>query len=172
MATFVVLIRGINVGGNNKLPMKSLMPLLTQAGYKDLQYYIQTGNIVLTSDDEPTATLKKIIFEQVNFTPEIITLTSEQFLKAQANCPYNTNDGKLVHYYFCKNSPQVNQAKIDKYLSDNEQYCLINKVLYLHAPDGIGRSKLVANMESCIGTPATARNLNTINKISEMLGLS
>lgn len=52
---------------------------------------------------------------------------------------------------------------------ESEQYQLKDKVFYLHAPDGIGRSRLVANIESCLGVPETGRSLNTINKLAVML---
>ena len=59
--------------------------------------------------------------------------------------------------------------KLNKYIAESEEFTVIGNVFYLHAPKGIGRSKLVANIESCIGQRATGRNLNTVNKISNML---
>jgi uncharacterized protein (DUF1697 family) len=59
---------------------------------------------------------------------------------------------------------------VDKWLSSTETYYVENNVFYLHAQEGIGRSKVVANIESCLGQPATGRNLNTVNKITTMIG--
>ncbi|GHE97995.1 DUF1697 domain-containing protein [Thalassotalea profundi] len=169
MQKFVILFRGINVGGHNKLPMKSLVPILEASGFKDIQYYIQTGNVILSSEDEPTTRIKKIISQHFNITPEIITLNAEDFFQALSKCPYLNNEGKLVHFYFCKNTAELAMEKIEKYQIESEQYSLINNIMYLYAPEGIGRSKFVANMESCLGTAVTGRNLNTINKINTML---
>jgi uncharacterized protein (DUF1697 family) len=58
---------------------------------------------------------------------------------------------------------------MDKYLAGSEEYSINDKVFYLHAPEGIGRSKLIANIERCLGQAATGRNLNTVNKVSAML---
>ena len=169
MQNFVILFRGINVGGHNKLPMKSLVSLLENSGFKAIQHYIQTGNIILSSKADPTAKIKTIVSQHFNFTPEIISLTTDYFKQAQTQCPYAEYDGKRVHFYFCKNTVDLAIDKIEKYQADSEQYTLINNTFYLYAPEGIGRSKLVANIETCLGTAATGRNLNTINKIGTMI---
>jgi len=62
-----------------------------------------------------------------------------------------------------------NQGKLDALIAESEDYLLQGKVFYLYAPAGIGRSKLVANLEACVGVPATGRNLNTIIKIKQMM---
>ena len=71
--------------------------------------------------------------------------------------------------YFCDTKPKLNADKLAKYRDDTDAYKLVNKIFYLHAPKGIGRSKLVANIESCLGVSCTGRNLNTINKLKEMV---
>jgi uncharacterized protein (DUF1697 family) len=58
---------------------------------------------------------------------------------------------------------------LEKSISDNENYKLVRNVFYIHAPDGIARSKLVANIEACLGVSATGRNLNTVNKIKGLV---
>lgn len=63
----------------------------------------------------------------------------------------------------------MDSAKIKKYASDTETYACIGNVFYLHAPKGIGRSRLVANIEACLGVSATGRNLNTINNLMVMV---
>lgn len=169
MTSFVILFRAINVGGNNKLPMKTLVPLLESSGFEKVQYYIQTGNIVLQSKEDPTAVIQALVTQHFNFTPDVIALKAGDFIQAEKQCPYSTSEGKLIHFYFCKNTANLVLTKIEKYLAESEQYSLIDNVLYLYAPEGIGRSKFVTNIESCLGTPATGRNLNTIKKISSML---
>ena len=86
-----------------------------------------------------------------------------------ANNPYQTFEGKFVHFYFCDNSIELNQEKLSKYIAEPEGYLVRDKVFYLHAPNGIGRSKLVTNIEACLDQPASGRNLNTIIKVSTML---
>lgn len=78
-------------------------------------------------------------------------------------------DGKSVHLYFCKEAPTIDKPKLNELASPTESYKLIDNIFYLHAPDGIGRSKLVTKLESCLGVPITGRNLNTVNKLANMV---
>lgn len=169
MQTFVILLRGINVGGHNKLPMKELVPLLKANQYQDISTYIQTGNIVLTAENNPEQDIKHMIASHFGFTPDVFVISVADFSLAVANNPYHEFDGKLVHLYFCQHIIELNMEKIKKWIGLTESYHIEQNILYLHAPDGIGRSKLVANIESCLNQTGTGRNLNTINKISIML---
>jgi uncharacterized protein (DUF1697 family) len=166
---FIVLFRGINVGGNNILPMKELVPLLEQSGYESVSSYIQSGNIVLKSPKNPTEQVQSIISKNFGFAPAVFSLEESVFSTSALNNPYKEFEGKFVHFYFCKNNLNLVQDKLNKYISSSEEYTVKGNVLYLYAPQGIGRSKLVTNVESCLGQSATGRNLNTINKISTML---
>lgn len=169
MKTFIVLFRGINVGGNNKLPMKLLVPLLENNGFTNVSSYIQSGNIILDSINNPTLTIKTLILKDFNLSLSIIALAVEDFINIRVNNPYSSHDGKLVHCYICKSKPILNSAYISKYKSENEEVTLIHHTLYLYAPNGIGCSKLVKNVEKCLGVASTGRNLNTINKLFTML---
>ncbi len=169
MKKYILLFRGINVGGKNLLPMKELVPLLEQNNFHQVTSYIQTGNLVLNSTSNPVESVKSIVFERFRFSPELFVLDEKLFSISCTNNPYTEFEGKFVHFYFCHNNIELSQEKLNKYLGASESFQVINNVFYLHAPDGIGRSKLVANIEACLGQAATGRNLNTINKISLML---
>jgi len=169
MQKFVVLFRGINVGGNNLLPMKSLVPLLKENNFEQVAAYIQSGNVVLNSDEEPSDKIQQLVLKNYGFSPEIFTLPVSAFFSASANNPYHDVEGKFMHIYFCKNNIQLAEAKLAKFLAESERYTVNSNVFYLYAPNGVGRSKLVANIEACLGQQATGRNLNTINKIASML---
>jgi uncharacterized protein (DUF1697 family) len=169
MKKFIILFRGINVGGNNLLPMKELVLLLKQNKFESVSSYIQSGNIVLQSPKNPTEQVQSIVFKNFGFSPIVFTLDEPTFTTSALNNPYKEFEGKFVHFYFCKNNINLVHDKLHKYIAASEQYAVEGKVFYLHAPEGIGRSKLVANIESCIGQSATGRNLNTINKISSLL---
>lgn len=157
------------MGGNNLLPMKELKLCLQHAGYSNVQTYIQSGNVVLDADTDPTNTLSRLIEENFGFKPAIMVMNRERFMAAVAGNPF-TGAGNTIHFYFCKTNPQIDQSKLNALLADSESCSLVGDVFYLHAPDGIGRSKLVANIESCLGVSATGRNLNTVSKIANMLG--
>lgn len=165
----VVLLRGVNVGGNNLLPMKELKFHLEGAGYTKVQTYIQSGNIVVQGTDVSPDRIASIINQKFGFTPGILAMPEDVFRAAVANNPYSSFEGKFVHFYFCKTNPSLDTTRVTKLKSATEQYHLNGTVLYLHAPDGIGRSKLAAQLESCLGVAATSRNLNTIRKLENML---
>lgn len=169
MNTFIALFRGINVGGKNIVPMKELAALLTLHGYENVQTYIQSGNVVFDRRSTPDSEIGVLIEEKFGFRPEILILTSRKLEQAIEDNPYSPAEGKHCHFYFCSSTPgSINTAKLTELKSASEEYFMKGNVFYLHAPDGVGRSKLAANVERCLGVPATARNLNTVNKLSKM----
>ena len=169
MKTYIVLFRGINVAGKNLLPMKQLVSLLGENGFNNVRSYIQSGNVVLQGNGVSSVDLGKLVAGKFGFKPEIFVLEISEFDSAIKHNPFHSAEGKAVHFYFCSKVPKPDTAKLEKYAAESEKYQLKNKVFYLYAPNGIGRSKLVANIESCLGVPATGRNLNTINKLNEMV---
>ena len=168
MSTYIALLRGINVGGKNLLPMDALTRCLQDAGYTNVQTYIQSGNLILDAASDPTDDLGRLIDESFGFKPDIMVMTRTQFVAAQDKNPFE-GAGNTIHLYFCKTEPLLDQPRLESLLATSESYALHGNVFYLHAPDGIGRSKLVAKMESCLGVSATGRNLNTVSKIQLML---
>jgi uncharacterized protein (DUF1697 family) len=166
--TYIVLIRGINVGGKNLVPMKELVAVLDESNYQNIKTYIQSGNIVLQSQNKPED-ITSIVQDRFGFEPVVYVLEESEFNVTVINSPYRSPNGKDIHFYFCKDKPKIDTVKLEKYKSETEEYFLVGQVFYLFAPDGIGRSKLVANMESCLGVQATGRNLNTIDKLQQMV---
>lgn len=169
MCRYIVLLRGINVGGNNLVPMKLLVAILEQQGFEQVSYYIQSGNLVLSSEAYPYSAIKAIIGENFGFIPNIFVLNANELLTAMDNNPYQEFEGKFVHFYFCENAIELNIEKIKRWISTTEDYYVENNVFYLHAPEGVGRSKLVSHIESCLGQAATGRNLNTMNKVANLI---
>ena len=169
MKKYIVLLRGVNVGGRNLLPMKILKSCLENSGFEEVSTYIQSGNIVLKASKKPELELKELIQSEFGFTPEVLALSEKEFNSAVANNPYPNHEGKTVHFYFCKKTPKIDSARLKKLSADSESSQCVAKVFYIHAPDGIGRSKLVASIESVLGVSATGRNLNTVNKLMIMV---
>ena len=171
MNKYVVLLRAVNVGGKNLVPMKEFKSLLENKGVQNISTYIQSGNIVLQSESSPTQLIQEVIESEFGFMPQVLVLSESEFKQSIENNPFSEGEGKFIHFYYCQDHPAINNEKLQKYCSETEHYQLVGKVFYLHAPSGIGRSKLVANIESCLGVPATGRNLNTVNKIESMLNI-
>lgn len=176
MTTLIALLRGINVIGNNKLPMKELSALLTGMGLRDVQTYIQSGNVVFRCDLKSKAALSaKIsaaIKAQHGFAPHVLLLGVAELYKSMAGNPYPEAEAepKSLHLFFLDEAPKhPNLKSLDAIKTGSERYKLAGKVFYLHTPDGFGPSKLAARAEKLLGVPATARNWNTVCKLAEMV---
>lgn len=173
MQTLIALFRGINVGGNNILPMKSLSNLLEANGYQNVTTYIQSGNVIFNADSANITSIAELVNKEFGFRPKVMLLDLDEAQKALVSCPYLTidgeePDGKTLHFYFCEPAPELTSeitGKLNKLCADTEQFALIKSIFYLYAPKGIGRSALASKVEACLGVDTTARNLNTVRKV-------
>ncbi len=175
MNAFVALLRGINVGGKNILPMKEFRDLLLTLGCADVATYIQSGNAVFTYAGN-AARLPELISAGVEsgfgFRPSVMVLTADDFDAVAAANPFaaETAEPKLLHVWFVqKPASNANTVRMDEIASGGEKFLLTDAAFYLHAPEGVGRSKLASAVEKCLGVPATARNWRTVSRIGEML---
>lgn len=175
MTNYIALFRGINVGGNNLLLMKDLVAALENLGCQDVATYIQSGNAVFRSEVTDTSLLsdriKAAIGESHGFEPMVLVLESEELEKAVRSNPFPEaeSEPKTLHAYFLATPPERPDLEaLEGIKGDRERFALGDRVFYLHAPDGIGRSKLAANAEKLLGIPTTARNWRTVSKLMEM----
>lgn len=176
MKTYIALLRGINVGGKNKLLMKDLISILSGMGYEDIRTYIQSGNVVFRNKEEQQAgkmaeDISSLIMENHGFKPEVLVLELSELREAIKSNPFSVDDGKALHFFFLGSEPEnPDMERLFSLRSDSEEFRLCKKVFYLYAPDGIGRSKLAAKVEQSLRVPVTARNLNTVSKLFSMAG--
>jgi uncharacterized protein (DUF1697 family) len=175
MHTYIALFRGINVGGSNLLPMRELVTILESLGLKDVSTYIQSGNAVFGSNAQDVARLaskiRGAIEEARGFKPGLMLLTVEELKRAIASNPFpeEASDPKRLHVFFLGAVPsKPDLASLESIKSRGERFALHGKVFYLHAPNGIGRSKLATSVEKLLGVSATARNWRTVVKVLEM----
>jgi uncharacterized protein (DUF1697 family) len=108
---YLVLLRGVNVGGNNLLPMKKLTVLLQNDGFEDVSTYIQSGNIVLKSTTNPEQNIRSLIAKKFGFEPKVLALSVDEFMRSVANNPFREFEGKTVHFYFCAGDPNLDKKK-------------------------------------------------------------
>lgn len=175
MNTIIALLRGINVGGHHKLPMRELVALLEGLNLTNVKTYIQSGNVVFQSARRDLPALAQeigaAIGEHHGFVPKIMLLSLADWETAVSQNPFPAaeENHKTLHFYFLESAPpNPDLALLESLKSEREQFELIDMVFYLHAPDGIGRSKLAAKVEKGLGVAATARNWRTVSKIMEM----
>jgi uncharacterized protein (DUF1697 family) len=173
---YVALFRGINVGGHNRLPMGELKQLLQDLGLREVETYIQSGNVVFASQAARVEALgeriREAVEEQFGFAPVVLVLRAGAFEKVVAANPYPeaTSEPKTLHCYFLVAEPHdPDLDELESLKKESEQFALHGKVFYLHAPEGIGRSKLAERVEKALGVPATARNWRTVERISTMI---
>jgi len=172
MTPYVALLRGINVGGKNKLPMKDLVAILEDLGCESVTTYIQSGNVAFRCKKKPklAEAIGAAIRKRHGFAPEVMLLDGAQLRKAVRDNPFPTKDGKALHFYFLDSRPKKPDLdRLTAVKARSERFELKNAVFYLHAPDGIGRSKLATMVERSLGVAATARNWNTVAKLLEMI---
>jgi uncharacterized protein (DUF1697 family) len=174
VTVYVALLRGINVGGKHKLPMKPLVRLMEQNGFAGVKSYIQSGNIVFHRSSRPAEMLGTLIEKEFGFRPGVFLLTAAELEQAVIANPYAPKEGKHLHLFFCDPTPErIDTGYLDALKAPTEEFRLVGKIFYLHAPDGIGRSKLAAKMDKAIpGVNMTARNLNTVTKLIELAKLA
>ena len=173
--TSIALLRGINVSGRNKLPMRDLTSLLDGLGLRDVKTYIQSGNVVFRGDVADSQTLAEQIGAAINknhgFTPQVLLVKADDFQQAIAANPFPEGEAepKTLHLYFLASVPtDPDLEKLESARRDSEQFQLEDAVFYLYAPEGIGRSKLAERVERALGVPATARNWRSVCRIWEL----
>ncbi|MDE0668545.1 MAG: DUF1697 domain-containing protein [bacterium] len=174
MTTWIVLLRGVNVGGRHKLPMAALRELLTELGFENVRTYIQSGNIVLDSPggdrDSVARSVRDAIEGRFGFAPHTFVLDIDAFDAAIAANPFSGDeqDPKTIHFFFLA-EPTINLDGLLELATQREEFVLTEGVFYLHTPDGFGGSKLVERLQRFIGTKTTARNLRSVRAIRELV---
>lgn len=171
MSVSVLLLRGINVGGRNALPMAELRAILEGLGAQDVATYIQSGNAVFRGEVSAEA-IADGIERARGFRPRALVLSAEELVEVIAANPFaeeGAAEGKSVHAWFFEGEPTPLDGKVLALAAANERVEVIDKAAYLHAPDGIGRSKLAEKLEKALGVPATARNWRTVMAIAKLV---
>jgi uncharacterized protein (DUF1697 family) len=175
MNTYIALFRGINVGGNSSLPMKELVATLEKTGARKVRTYIQSGNAVFESAEKNLAQLSKRLSAEIlkrhGFEPYVHILTLEALAKAVAENPFPEAvvAPSSLHLGFLTSPPMSpDLKKLSSLRKESERFHLTERVFYLHAPNGVGRSKLAASSEKLLGVPMTDRNWRTVCKVIEM----
>ena len=171
---FVLLFRGINVAGKNVVRMETLRVALTDAGFEDVSTYIQSGNVVFSSDGD-TATLSRrvdIAFNQAfGFSSRPTLRSLEEWMRVVLRNPFPAeaaDDGRRVHAVLLDGRVSDESLHALEALAGTERLQATEGVLYLHTPDGFGVSKVAEALDRVLKLPWTARNWNTVLKLQEM----
>jgi uncharacterized protein (DUF1697 family) len=172
----IALLRGINVGGRNKLPMKSLVSMFGDAGCTNVRTYIQSGNVVFEAEPAlarqiPTV-ITKSIFEHFGFNIPVVTRTADEFGKIINANPFLRADAdeRALHVAFLADLPDRTRLEaLDPDRSPPDEFVVVDREIYLYCPNGLARSKLTnAYFDSKLNTTSTLRNWRTTLKIFEL----
>jgi uncharacterized protein (DUF1697 family) len=154
--------------------MKELVALLQGLGCRNVNTYIQSGNVVLRSDKDASrfaAGIAQEVEQRHGFEPSVMLLKPTELESAIAGNPFPDAEGdpKGLHYGFLDAEPSNPDLKnLEALRAESERFRLVGKVFYLYAPNGVGRSKLAANSERLLGVSMTDRNWRTVGKIRDM----
>ena len=149
--------------------------MLENIGSQNVVTYIQSGNVVFQNEEEDASLLYNKIRAEIKdshgFEPQVLLLELEDLQDAANSNPFPKaeSEPKTLHLYFLASVPEdPNFDALESIKADRERFVLKDSVFYLHAPDGIGRSKLATNVERSLGVWVTARNWRTVCKVIEM----
>jgi uncharacterized protein (DUF1697 family) len=176
MKTYVALLRGLNVGANNRLPMKALAAMFSEAGCAEVRTYIASGNVVFQAQDRVARTLPKKIAARIRSdfeleTPVILRSAEELDAVARHN-PFlvRGEDTKPLNVLFLAEEPTAaSVAKLDPDRSPPDAFKVRGREIYLRCPNGVAHTKLTnAYFDAALKTVSTGRNWNTVLKLLAM----
>jgi uncharacterized protein (DUF1697 family) len=178
MERHVALLRGINLAGKNRLPMKDLAAMFAEAGCGSIATYIQSGNVVFEAPSPLVrripALIEKAITERFGIEIPVVTRSAGELRKVVRGNPFLRSgaDASTLHVAFLADRPSTAGVKLlDPHRSPPDAFTVRGREIYLHCPNGFGRTKLTnAYFDSKLGTTSTVRNWRTVETLLELAG--
>jgi uncharacterized protein (DUF1697 family) len=174
MAIYISLLRGINVGGQNKISMEDLRKIYESLGLKSVKTYIQSGNVIFQYSNTSTTKLANKIESKIKqyfkLDVAVLILTKNEFHMVIENNPFHNEDQNKIHTTFISSCPtDIPIDDMNKIKDRSELFSIIDKQIYLFCPNGYGKSKL-SNMffERKLKVIATTRNWKTVSALYDI----
>jgi uncharacterized protein (DUF1697 family) len=170
-------MRGINVGGKNKLPMKDLAALFEEVGCREVRTYIQSGNVVFEGDatlaNRVVTEVPRRIADRFGYRVPVIVRTARE-LRDEADChPFvaEATDPKHLHLGFLADAPSAQAiASLDPTRSSVDSFAVLGRAVFLHVPGGMARTRLTTDyFDRRLATIMTVRTWRTVEKLLEMM---
>jgi len=176
-AKHVALMRGINVGGKNKLLMKDLVAVFEEAGCREVRTYIQSGNVVFVGDRALAAQVRmdvpRRIADRFGHQVPVVVRSAQELRDAADRHPFaaEATDPKHLHVGFLSHAPSKDAiASLDPARSSIDRFEVIGSEVFFHVPGGMARTKLTTDyFDRRLGTVMTVRNWRTVHKLLEMV---
>jgi uncharacterized protein (DUF1697 family) len=174
---FIALFSGINVGGNRIVKMAELRVFFEELGFGNVATYVQSGNVVFRAAHGDAATLTRQLeaaFEKKwGFHSRIMVRDADSFSRLVEQNPYPdiAAEPTKLHAYVLEREPtDEEEARLSEKCTGPEKFQIKGDVLYLHAPDGLGRSVFAGLIGRTLKVPGTARNWRSVQALLEMAG--
>ncbi len=174
MNTYIALLRGINVGGQKKIKMAELRSVLENMGLKNVQTYIQSGNIVFGHNDTDTKALEIRVHDKIEkhfgFDVPVLILEPKDVDRILNESPFVDDGENRLYYVLLKNAPNEGlKAAFNNLQFDHEDFHITDTCVYLFCRNGYGNAKLNNNLiERKLKVEATTRNHKTMLKLFEL----
>jgi uncharacterized protein (DUF1697 family) len=162
LATWIALLRAVNLGSRNKVPMAALRAAMSDAGYDDVRTVIASGNVVFSRGSKPTArALESLIADEFGVRTTVILRSAAQIRKLRDARPFPSN----AYVAFL-----ASRARSTKTIEGLDEFALVGGDIVLHFPRGYAAAQLTgAVLEKKLGVEATVRNWNTVEKLADLI---
>jgi uncharacterized protein (DUF1697 family) len=176
MGKLIALLRGVNVGARTRVPMAELKPLCATLGWRNVETYIQSGNVVFEADEAPAALeaqLETALEARFGLSTAVMVRSAAAWRAYAGQCPFREaaeKEANLVLLGVCKRPPRPESAgEIEARGANGERVAIAGDALWFHYAGGVGPSKLSPSLiDRLAGAPVTARNWRTVLKLKEM----
>lgn len=180
MTIYIALLRGINVGGHNKIKMADLRAALADAGLQRVQTYIQSGNILFESPKEESALreiIERVIEHSFGISLTVVLRTADELERIISSCPFPAElvaeveasaEGESLYVAMLPEAPSSEGvAKLEAANNGDDEYRIVGRDVYLLFRQSVRNAKLAVNIAK-LGVPSTVRNWNTMNKLVQL----
>jgi uncharacterized protein (DUF1697 family) len=175
MARHIVMLRGINLGSRNRISMPELRQALEKAGFEGVHTYLQSGNVVLSSDastNEVARECERQIARRFTLEIDVVARSRADLARVVQRNPLGhvADNPKLYQVTFLARKPGRDlERKLEAVTAPREEFAVIGREVYAWHPSGVARSKLWALLGSKkLGVTATSRNWTTVTKLLEL----
>lgn len=182
MVTYIALLRGINVGGKNKIKMADLKQMLVEIGFKNVETYIQSGNIIFDSEQNKATIGNKIergILDSLGLNIGVVIREAEELEQLIQECPFTeaeiaaveaaNTEGESFYVAFLSNPPLTEKVElVHKYKTEHEEYKIKGDNIYLLFRNSIRNSKFANHLHK-LELSVTVRNWKTVLKLNELI---
>jgi uncharacterized protein (DUF1697 family) len=172
--SYVALLRGINVGGHNRVPMADVRSLMAGLGYSDVRTHLQSGNVIFRAPDAPTVEVERAVADRLEadlgLPVAVLVRTDDEFREVVAGNPVAGEDPARLMVLFLSEPLRHTLTDIDPTRYAPEVFAVRSAEIYVYCAIGILESPLLKLFsDRRLGCAVTARNWRTVTRIADLL---